>query len=133
MNLIKGLFKHIFLLITFRHNGTGLKVGSGFFALLLIINSMVNYFNSYGDEQFTLGSYIFSNLFIAGIYLFCFKKINSDMTTGALLIIISLEFIQYLTGFKQSTNLMLLFLCWEVFAVFHMAKNVRGHMDKEGK
>lgn len=109
--MFNALCQHLFYLLTFRHNGKGLKTDKIFTFVLLFIclfMSMPSY------EQFTIAAVVTN--FLALLFLYAIT--NKDVVNGMLL---GMFFFLLMTYFLPAISLLV--LLWVLLAITKMQKN----------
>lgn len=111
--MLNAVYQHLYYILTFNHNGQGLKTSKGFtiilFAICLAL-SLIHY------ESVTLGIVIVNIMTLAFLYMITNKDvINGMMLCLAVFLIINTFF----------PLLSWIFFFWMIFAITKMQKNYR--------
>jgi hypothetical protein len=126
MDFFKALFQHIYLLLTFRHDGNGIVTAKDFFKILLFVHMVIIYLSTISSESFNYIHFLIFGFIIVAMYSVFFFKISKEMTVAVLLIFTSVELIEYILNLYSYSMIMILLNIWEIFAAFHIIKIIRN-------
>lgn len=102
--MLTALYQHLYLILTFQHNGKGLKTNKFFSYFLMLISFIISLLFY---EDITLGIIILNIICIMIIYTVS----NKDLINGVLLLMIF-----YLILSMIMPSISLLFLIWIIIA-----------------
>lgn len=108
--MLSALYKHLYDLIFFRHNGQGLKTNKNFSFLLILLSFIISFIFY---ENITIGIISLNIISLMIIYAIS----NKDLINGVFLLIIF-----YLISSIIIPNLSWLFLIWIIIANIQMQR-----------
>lgn len=114
--MISAIFQHIYSLLSFNHNGQGLKTSKYFTLILIFICFLLSYFNQ-TEESVDFTFFVFQGVLLGIIYL-----LNKPDTVNAVFMIVGL----FLFIGIFSNLLSYVFLVWGFIALNVMQAKKRN-------
>lgn len=125
--MINALFKHIYLLLTLQHDGKRLAMSGKGVVFLFFISIICQFLYIPQLEEYSL----FSSIFFFAVNTWILFKFcsTSAIVVSYLLIMSSTYFIMAIMLFFFGNDYRLLFIIWQLIAIFHLVLAINKNKD----